>query len=111
MYSEYKTAFINGREGLTIQLLPPVALYKEFINTLSKKGDAVLTQEAFLNDHSVVFWNLILYFRIMKLPHFFIDQDYSSKHMKAQVSWIKKYLPSKVLTVNSSSGSASSKQQ
>ena len=73
MYSEYKTPFINGREGLTMQLLPPVALYKEFINTLAKSGDAVFTQETFLNDHSVVFWNLILYFRIMKLPSFFLD--------------------------------------
>ena len=110
MYSEYKTAFINGREGLTMQLLPPAALYKEFINTLSKKGDAVLTQEAFLNDHSVVFWNLILYFRIMKLPVFFLDQDYSSKHQKVQVSWIKKYLPSKIFNVTSgSSGSGNSK--
>ena len=43
IYSEYKTQFINGREGLTMQLLPPVALYKEFINTLAKSGDAVLT--------------------------------------------------------------------
>ena len=91
-----------------MQLLPPVALYKEFINTLSKKGDAVLTQETFLNDHSVVFWNLILYFRIMKLPSFFLDQDYSAKHIRVQVSWIKKFLPSKI-NVNSSSGSGTSK--
>ena len=73
MYSEYKTPFTKGREGLEMQLLSPAALYKEFINTLSKKGDAVLTQEAFLLEHETVFWNLILYFRIMKLPHFFID--------------------------------------
>jgi hypothetical protein len=73
VYSEYKTAFVNGKEGLPMQLLPPIALYKEFINTLSKKGDAVLTQEAFLNDHPVVFWNLILYYRIMKLPSFILD--------------------------------------
>ena len=43
VFSEYKTAFVNGKEGLPMQLLPPIALYKEFINTLSKKGDAVLT--------------------------------------------------------------------
>ena len=43
LYSEYKTDFINGREGLTLQLLPPVPLYKEFLNTLSKKGDRILT--------------------------------------------------------------------
>ena len=78
-------------------MLPPCTLYKEFINTLSKKGDSVLTQEVFMTEHSVVFWNLIIYFRIMKLPIFFLDQDYSTKHAKVQVSWIKKYLPSKVI--------------
>ena len=43
LYSEYTSDFISGREGLTLQLLPPVALYKEFLNTLGKKGDRVLT--------------------------------------------------------------------
>ena len=80
-----------------MQLLPPAALYKEFINTLCKKGDSVLSNEQFLNDHSVVFWNLVVYFKIMKLPCFMLDLDFSSKHVKAQVSQIKKYLPSKVL--------------
>jgi hypothetical protein len=82
LYSEYKTDFINGREGLTLQLLPPVALYKEFLNTLGKKGDRILTQQSFLIDHSVVFWNMIAYFRIMKLPCFILDQDYTNKHVK-----------------------------
>ena len=61
----------------------------------------MLTQEVFMSEHSVVFWNLIIYFRIMKLPIFFLDQDYSTKHAKVQVSWIKKYLPSKVIANNS----------
>ena len=56
-----------------------------------------------------MFWNLILYFRIMKLPSFFLDQDYSAKHIRVQVSWIKKFLPSKIVNVNSSSGSGTSK--
>lgn len=86
-----------------MHLLPPCTLYKEFINTLAKKGDSVLTSEVFMTDHSVVFWNLLIYFRIMKLPIFFLDQDYSAKHARVQVSWIKKYLPSKVLMTSSTS--------
>ena len=85
-----------------MHLLPPCTLYKEFINTLAKKGDTVLTQEIFMTEHSVVFWNLLIYFRIMKLPIFFLDQDYSTKHARVQVSWIKKFLPGKVLTSGSS---------
>lgn len=101
--SELRSPFIENKEGLSMHLLPPVALYKEFINTLAKKGDRVLTEEAFLNDHSVVFWNLMIYFKIMKLPVFILDQDYSAKHARVQVSWIKKYLPSKVLSTTASS--------
>ena len=101
--SEYKTPYVNGREGLSMQLLPPCTLYKEFINTLAQKGDQVLTSQIFMTEHSVVFWNLLVYFRIMKLPIFILDQDYSAKHARVQVSWIKKYLPGKVLQSSNSS--------
>jgi len=80
--SEYRTPFVNGREGVSMHLLPPCALYKEFINTLAKKGDSVLTQEVFITEHPVVFWNLMIYFKIMKLPVFFLDQDFSAKHAR-----------------------------
>lgn len=83
----------EGKKGLTMQLLSPVVLYKEFINTLNKKGDKVLLMPSFVTAHSVVFWNLVLYFKIMKLPCFVLDQDTSARHLKVQVSWIMKYLP------------------
>lgn len=54
-----------------------MVLYKEFINTLNKRGDSVLMRQAFIRDHSVVFWNLVLYFKVMKLPTFVLDQDLS----------------------------------
>ena len=57
----------------------------------------MLTSQIFMTENSVVFWNLLVYFRIMKLPIFILDQDYSAKHARVQVSWIKKYLPGKVL--------------
>jgi hypothetical protein len=74
IYSEHKSKTLpEGREGQLMQLLSPVVLYKEFINTLNKEGDSVLLSEAFVTDHSVVFWNLVLYFKIMKLPCFVLD--------------------------------------
>jgi hypothetical protein len=94
IYSENETTYLkHGREGTTLPLLSPVVLYKEFLNTLNKEGPSVLSQEQFVGDHSVVFWNMILYFKIMKLPCFILDLDYSQKHIKVQVSWIMKYLP------------------
>ena len=69
-----------------MQLLSPVVLYKEFINTLNKRGDSILMRESFIKDHSVVYWNLVLYFKIMKLPSFILDQDTSKRHLKVQIS-------------------------
>lgn len=56
-----------------MQLLCPVVLYKEFVNTLNKAGEQVLVSGNFIADHSVVYWNLVLYFKILKLPTFIMD--------------------------------------
>jgi len=39
IHSENDTPYLQGRKGETVSLLPPVTLYKEFINIISKKGD------------------------------------------------------------------------
>ena len=36
--------------------------------------------ENFIEDHKIVFWNIILYFKILKLPIFMLDLDYSHYH-------------------------------
>lgn len=95
IYTERVTEFLpDGKNGLNMQLLSPVVLHKEFINTLNKKGDSVLMSSSFIREHPVVYWNLVLYFKIMRLPHFILDHDTSTKHLKVQVSQIMKFLPS-----------------
>ena len=32
LYSEHITEFINGKQGTTVNMLPPVTLYKELLN-------------------------------------------------------------------------------
>ena len=53
-----------------------------------------MLKEQLLREHRQVFWNTILYFKIMKLPIFMLDLDYSKLKVNANVSQIKKYLPS-----------------
>lgn len=53
-----------------------------------------MLRESFLKEHKTVFWNVILYFKMLKLPIFMLDLDYSQLHIKVNVSQIKKYLPS-----------------
>ena len=74
VYTEQPTEQLpDGRQGLSMQLLCPVVLYKEFVNTLNKAGEQVLVSGNFIADHSVVYWNLVLYFKILKLPTFIMD--------------------------------------
>ena len=74
-------------------MLPPVTLYKEFYNILQKNGDEILMSDEFINNHKIIFWNIILYFKILKLPIFMLDLDYTPYHQKVHCSQIKKFLP------------------
>jgi hypothetical protein len=93
IFSEYKTDFIKGKDGFRVQLLSPVTLYKEYINIVEQKGEQIVLKEAFLKEHTFCFWNIILYFKIMKLPIFMLDLDYSQLRIKSHVSMIKRFLP------------------
>lgn len=77
IYSEYKTDYLKGRDGMKLTFLSPVTLYKEYINLVEQNGEQIVLRESFLKDHRLVFWNIILYFRIMKLPVFMLDLDYN----------------------------------
>jgi len=35
IYSEHENSFVQGRKGEVISMLPPLTLYKEFINIIS----------------------------------------------------------------------------
>lgn len=93
IFSEYKTEYLKGREGISIQMLSPVTLYKEYVNMIEHKGDQTVLKENFLKEHSTLFWNIVLYFKILKLPIFIIDLDFLEQHIKVHVSQIKKFLP------------------
>lgn len=58
-------------------MLSPITLYKEYINLIENKGEQIVLKENFLRESKTVFWNIILYFKIMKLPIFMLDLDYS----------------------------------
>lgn len=36
--------------------------------------------DSLINDHKMVFWNIVLYFKVLKLPIFMLDLDYSPYH-------------------------------
>lgn len=93
IYCESDNAYIKGKSGETLSLLPPLTLYKEYINIISENGDQILMGEEFIKQHKTVFWNIILYFKVLKLPYFMLDLDYSPHHQKVHCSQIMKFLP------------------
>ena len=80
VYTETENQYVPGLAGLHIPLLPPVTLYKEYINLISKKGDQVIMSEEFVTEHQKIFWNIILWFKIVKLPRFMVDCDFGPHH-------------------------------
>jgi len=86
IYSEQENLYLNGRKGVTVHLLPPITLYKEFFNILMKEGDQILMNEDFINNHKIIFWNIILYFKVLKLPIFMLDLDFTPHHQRVHCS-------------------------
>jgi len=66
---------------------------KEFTNCLAQKGEGIILKDDFRNDHEVIYWNLIFYFKLFKLPDFFLDLDYSAHHVLSQVEKLTMYEP------------------
>jgi hypothetical protein len=82
IYSETENQYIDGKKGKIVSLLPPLSLYKDFLNAISNNGDQIIMSETFIQNHKIVFWNIILYFKILNLPIFMLDLDYSPFHQK-----------------------------
>lgn len=53
---------------MTVAYLSPLVLRKELESLLENEGEAVLAQPQFLDNHSIIFWNLVWYFQRLGLP-------------------------------------------
>ncbi|XP_025161601.1 DENN domain-containing protein 4C isoform X4 [Harpegnathos saltator] len=54
-------------EPITVPYLNPLVLRKELESVLSQEGDACLTKHKFIQEHPIVYWNLIWYFERINL--------------------------------------------
>ncbi|XP_030637419.1 DENN domain-containing protein 4B [Chanos chanos] len=53
---------------VTVAYLSPLVLRKELESLLENEGEAVLSQPQLLDNHSIIFWNLVWYFTRLGLP-------------------------------------------
>ncbi|XP_012383334.2 DENN domain-containing protein 4C isoform X5 [Dasypus novemcinctus] len=53
---------------VSVPYLSPLVLRKELESLLENEGDQVIHTSSFINQHPIIFWNLIWYFRRLDLP-------------------------------------------
>ncbi|XP_034029821.1 DENN domain-containing protein 4B-like isoform X2 [Thalassophryne amazonica] len=58
----------GGAPQVTVAYLSPLVLRKELESLLENEGESVLAQPQFLDNHSIIFWNLVWYFQRLGLP-------------------------------------------
>ncbi|KAM4600741.1 DENN domain-containing protein 4B isoform 2-T2 [Polymixia lowei] len=59
---------VGGPPQVTVAYVSPLVLRKELESLLENEGEAVLAQAQFLDNHSIIFWNLVWYFQRLGLP-------------------------------------------
>ncbi|XP_031605363.1 DENN domain-containing protein 4B [Oreochromis aureus] len=60
---------VGGVPQVTVAYLSPLVLRKELESLLENEGEAVLAQPQLLDNHSIIFWNLVWYFQRLGLPN------------------------------------------
>lgn len=55
-------------EPISVPYLSPLVLRKEFENILNREGYNCLIKSQFVDDHPIVYWNLLWYFTRLNLP-------------------------------------------
>lgn len=59
---------VGGVPQVTVAYLSPLVVRKELESLLENEGESVLAQSQFLENHSIIFWNLVWYFQRLGLP-------------------------------------------
>jgi hypothetical protein len=52
-------------EPITVPYLNPLVLRKEFENILHSEGDICLTQPRFVDEHPIIYWNMVRLYLIV----------------------------------------------
>ncbi|XP_053560137.1 DENN domain-containing protein 4B isoform X2 [Bombina bombina] len=74
----------RSSEMLTVEYLCPLVLRKELESLLENEGGEFLSQSEFVNNHPIIYWNLVWYFQRMTLPSNLLQLLLLSKHVRPQ---------------------------
>ncbi|XP_067929258.1 C-myc promoter-binding protein-like isoform X3 [Watersipora subatra] len=72
----------TSREPIKLPYLSPLVLRKELEIVLDREGDVALTHPDFVDNHSIVYWNLMWYFKRMNVPSHLPQLLFQSKTLQ-----------------------------
>ncbi|MEQ2198764.1 hypothetical protein XENOCAPTIV_017903 [Xenoophorus captivus] len=76
--SQCGVSSVGGTPQVTVAYLSPLVLRKELESLLENEGESVLAQPQFLDNHSIIFWNLVWYFQRLSVPSNLLQLVWSS---------------------------------
>jgi hypothetical protein len=79
-------------DPFTVPYLSPLVLRKEVENVLEQEGDLCLSKAQFVDEHPIIFWNLVWYFKRLDVPShltgFILTANSTNKEMPPPKSWL-----------------------
>ncbi|KAK3096746.1 hypothetical protein FSP39_002860 [Pinctada imbricata] len=72
-FPEMKKDYMESRcttsvEPITVPYLSPLVLRKELENIMAAEGDLSLASDTFVDQHPIIYWNLVWYFKRLEVP-------------------------------------------
>ncbi|XP_069704600.1 DENN domain-containing protein Crag [Periplaneta americana] len=78
-------------EPITVPYLNPLVLRKEFENILHNEGDACLTQPCFVDEHPIIYWNMVWVFHriniVSHLPGLCLQAAFVNRNQVPHPTW------------------------
>ncbi|XP_041853597.1 C-myc promoter-binding protein isoform X2 [Melanotaenia boesemani] len=62
------SAAVSSTDHVTVPYLSPLVLWKELESLLVNEGDQAISNPSVVDQHPIVFWNLVWYFKRLELP-------------------------------------------
>ncbi|KAJ8248724.1 hypothetical protein GJAV_G00227060 [Gymnothorax javanicus] len=83
---------VRAPEPVTVPYLSPLVLWKELESLLDNEGDQAITACDIVDQHPIVFWNLVWYFRRLDLPSnlpgLILTSDHCNRDAKVPRHWM-----------------------
>ena len=75
----------NSR-ALKVEFLSPPLIRKELENLIYTHGEGAMMAKDFCDKHKILYWNMVLYFNLLRLPYFFLDPNWKEERIPEVVN-------------------------